>query len=382
MKSFLIPALLAASVSLLAIPDVEAQPSKKGGSAPAGAADTTGTEGPAITLTDLKPGTAVRVKFHNEWVDGKVVEASESGSSIRVQIGGNKEYFEPEKVWGTLEQRDNTAAGGYLDPGTRSGFEAFKAAVIEAERLKKSGASADELYEAVEKAEQILTQDYGKAGRHPRIGPFLARYWAMATVKVDRLAAAAVAEADKAVEKADYNYFAGFTYSTWGRAEEALNEYKAFQTTPNAETARLDQVLADARTKIDADWAKIKEMALAAARVPKEVYKGADARALKAKVTAAWKKNFPKRPILKLVISTQWDHERTWKTNASSAGGYWYDYTTIYMDLVVKKDATTATAYPVGITYKDGNKKTMVVSATDEGYGNYRPFDLLLKNVK
>lgn len=170
------------------------------------------------------------------------------------------------------------------------------------------------------------------------------------------------------------------TYTTLGNAEAALNEYKAFQTTPNAETERLDKVLADARVKIDAAWAKVKELNLAAARMPKEVYKGADAKALKAKVTAAWKKNFPKRPILKLVITSQWEHERTWKTN--TGGGYWYDYTSINMMVVVKKDATTATAYPVGIFFKDGNKKAMVVSATEEGFGTWRSGELLVKNVK
>ncbi len=38
------------------------------------------------------------------------------------------------------------------------------------------------------------------------------------------------------------------------------------------------------------------------------------------------------------------------------------------MDLVVKKDATLATSYPVGVSYQDGNKKKLVFSVSDEGF--------------
>ncbi len=376
MKSIIIPVLLAASVSLLPARHVEAQP-KKGGPPPAAPA-TTGDEGPVVVLKDLKPGTAVRVKWQNNWTDGKVVRVD--GSQVQVQIGGSKDWFTSEKVWGTEEQRDNTAAGGYIDTFVRANFESFKVAVAEAEAVKKSGADAATVRAAVDKAEQILKQDYGKAGRHPRIGPFLVRYWAMATSKVDELAAEVVADAEKAAELNDrQSWFSSSTPNLLSGVQIVLDEYKAFQTTPNAETERLDKVMADATAKIEAARAKVVAGRLESARVPKEIYKGGDAKALKAKVTAEWKKQFPDKPILKLVISTEWDHERTWKTNAG--GGYWYDWTTIYMDLVVKKDATTATVYPVGLFYQDGNKKKMKVSAGDVGFGNYRPFDMLLKNV-
>lgn len=381
MKSFIIPALLAASVSLLLANHADAQPSKKGEAPPAAPAETGVAEGPVVVLKDLTPGTAVRVKYQNEWVDGKVVRVQ--GSQLQVQLGrGNKEWFDSEKLWGTEEQRDNTAAGGYIDTFVRANFEKFKVAVAEAEAVKKSGADAQTVRAAVEKAEQILKADYGKAARHPRIGPFLVRYWAMATSKVDELAAEAVAEAEKAAASSGTSYFTNPTRVALSRAEAVRNEYTAFQTTPNAETERLDKVLADAAATIDAARTRFMAKVLEAARVPPEIYKGSDAKALKAKVTAEWKKQHPDKPILKLVISTQWDHERTWKTNNSSAGGYWYDWTTIYMDLAVKKDATTATVYPVGLSFPDGNKKKMVVSASDLGYGNYSPFDMLLKNVK
>jgi hypothetical protein len=82
------------------------------------------------------------------------------------------------------------------------------------------------------------------------------------------------------------------------------------------------------------------------------------------------------------VISTDWVRDRQWKPNNSAAGGYWYDWTSITMDIAVKKDATTATVYPVGISFQDGNRKKLVIGVSDRGYGNYVPYDMLLKNVK
>ena len=381
MNRSIVFAMLVASVSLMPVRHTAAEQPKKGApAATAGTSATSADQGPVVVLSALKPGVAVRVKAHNVWTDGKVVQVS--GSQIQVQIGGNKDWFEAEKVWGTDEARDNEAAGGYLQPNVREAFERFKVVVDKLEAAKQGGADAQTLADAIDEAEQVRTAEFGAAQRHPRVGPVLARYWAVATVRCDQRAASAVAEAEHAVETSDFNYFVGFTYGAWSRAEAWLTEYKTFQTTANAETARLEQVLADARQKIDAARATLAQAALAATRVPKETYKGADKKALKAKITALWKAAHRDRPILKLVISTDWDQVRTWNTNASAAGGYWYDWTSLVIALVVKKDATLATIYPVGVSYQDGNKKKLIFSVTDQGFHNYSPYDMLLKNVK
>lgn len=381
MKRLILSALVATS-SLVVLPRaVTADGAKKGATATAAtAAAASSPATPAIALADLKPGMAVRVKWHNEWVDGTVVQGG--ATQIQVQIGGDKDWFMAEKVWGTEEQQDNAAAGGYLDPTTRANFEEFKLAVGALEAVKQRGGDAAALRAALDAARGVLERDYGKAGQHPRVGPYLARYWAVATSQIDALVAEAVAEAQRAADAEDINFFAGHFYGRLDRAQAVLDQYKAFQTTANAETARLDKLFVDAKQQMDAAHAKAKLAALAAARVPKETYKGADARKLKAKVTAEWKKQFPDRPILKLVISTDWVRDRRWETNASAAGGYWYDWTSITMDLVVKKDATTATVYPVGVSYEKTNKKKWVIGVSDKGYGNYVPYEVLLKNVK
>lgn len=378
MNRFVILALLSASVLHVQLASAE-QPAK-GVPVPTVAPNAGGAyDGPLVVLSALKPGDAVRVKWNNEWIDGKVVAPGEN--QIQVQIGGNKEYFVTEKVWGTLEARDNQAAGGYLDPTTRANFELFKVAVDALEAAQRTGDPAT-VEEAREEAESILTRDYGKAGQHPRVGPTLARYWAVVTRKCDELAAEIVADAEKAVATDDYNYFSSGVDSKLSRAAQVLTDYKQFQTTPNAETARLEKVLADAQQKLDAAMAASAEAFLKNARVPKEVYTGADKKKLKAMVTAAWKKAHPDLPFIKLVISTNWVRDRQWRTNVSAAGGYWYDWSSLAMDLVAKKDATTATVYPVGVSYKDGDKKHLIVGVDVEGFGNYRAFDMLLKNVK
>jgi hypothetical protein len=377
MKRLLVSTLLASSC-LLALPHLAMADGKKGGAPSAGGGSTAAT--PPLKLSDLKAGQAVRVKWHNEWVDGTFIEMVGS-SQIRVQIGGSKDSFMAEKVWGTEEQQDNEAAGGYLDPTTRERFTEFKAAVEKLEAAKKSGDAAA-VDAAIEEADGILKQDYGKAGQHPRVGPYLARYWAIATVKIDQMVAFAVAEAKKAGDAGDVNQFAGGYYGRLDRAQAVFDEYKAFQTTPNAETERLDKLFADAKVQIEASKTKAEEASIAEARLPKETYKGKDAKALKAKITAEWKKQFPTRPILKLLIVTDWVRDRRWMTNASSAGGYWYDWSSITMYLVVKKDATKATVYSVGASFQQENKKKLVYSATDKGFGTSSSFDMLLKNVK
>ena len=380
MNRFVIPALLIASLCQSSVRRAAAEQPTKGAPVPITApAAASAYDGPLVVLSKLKPGDAVRVKYDNEWVDGKVVDGGET--QIMVQIGGNRQSFFAEKVWGTLEARDNQAAGGYLDPTTRANFELFKVAVDKLEAAQRSG-DANALEDARDDAEQTLTRDYGKAGQHPRVGPTLARYWAIATKKCDELAATIVAEAEQAVATDDYNYFATGVDGKLSRAEQVLTDYKQFQTTPNAETARLEKVLADAQQRMEAAMAASAEAFLAKARVPKEVYTGADKKKLKAKVTAAWKKAHPDLPFIKLSISTNWVHTREWRTNVSNNGGYWYDWTVLAMDLVAKKDATTATVYPVGVSYQDGNKKNLIIGVDVHGFGNYRAFDMLLKNVK
>lgn len=373
MKRFLISSVLGATGLYLATTTALAD---KGAPAKGGTTTTAAPATKTIKLSDLKPGAKVRVKYRNEWVDGTVVEGGTN--QIRVQIGGDKESFMAEKVWGTEEQQDNEAAGGYLDPEIRSQFEKFKEAVANLESVKQSGGDVNA---AIEEAAEILRARYGKAGQHPRVGPYLARFWAVATSRIDAMAAVAAEEAEKAAEKGDTNFFAGYLYARLDRAKEVLAEYRAFQTEANAETERLDKVIETAKQRIDAAHAKAKEAGIAAARLPKEVYKGADKKSLKAKVTAEWKKQFPNRPILKLIVITDWVRDRSWKTNASSAGGYWYDWTSISMNLVVKKDANTATVYPVGVSYEKNDKKKLVMGVSEKGFGNLVPFDMLLKNV-
>ena len=235
MNRLIIPALLAASVLLSARP-VPAQPAKgaptpakgaptpaKGAPTPGGGASASAYEGRVVVVSELKPGDAVRVKWQNEWTDGTVVEVV-SDSQVRVQIGGNRESFMAEKVWGTQEARDNEAAGGYLDPTTRENFELFKVAVDKLEAAQRSG-DAEALKDAREAAESILERDYGKAGQHPRVGPTLVRYWAIATRKCDELAAAIVANAEKAVATNDYNYFADGTVGMLSRAEQVEQDF-------------------------------------------------------------------------------------------------------------------------------------------------------------
>jgi hypothetical protein len=377
MKHLFVSTVLAASC-LYVLPHAALADGGKKGAPTTGGGST--ASAPAIKLSELKPGQAVRVKWRNQWVDGKVVQGGES--QIQVQIGGSKDWFMAEKVWGTEEQQDAEAAGGYLDPRVSELFGMFKDAVVKLESVKRSGGDAAAVQAAIEAADEILKRDYGKAGQHPRVGPYLARYWAIATVQIDAMVAEAVAAAKKAGDAGDINQFAGHYYGRLDRAKAVYDEYRAFQTTPNDETARLDKLFEDAKQQIEAAKAKAEEAAIAAARLPKETYKGKDAKALKAKVTAEWKKQFPDRKILKLIIVSDWVRDRRWLKNASAAGGYWYDWSAITMYLVTKKDETRATVYPVGVSYEQENKKKLVVSATDKGFNTYAVSDMLLKNVK
>jgi hypothetical protein len=332
---------------------------------------------------DLKVGDSVKV-WHNgngqfAWMPGVIKDIKDG--KFQIWYGGSRYnlwWFEAKAIQGTQEQIAATEEAK-IDPFMRQAFERFEAAVAEVEALQKTSPKPADLRKAIDNANQAMTADYARALRHPKVKPVQERYWAFATKEVDFLLADAMTTTQQAEAKGDINFARSHDY-VLKRAQEVVDAYKAFRPEGDAETQRLDAAMATAKQKLDAAGARIQVAYVASAKVPSETYGGADKAKLKALVTAAWKKKNPNLPILKVVATSPWKRDRYW--NTSSGRAYWHDHSSILLDIVAKKDATTATVYPVGVTYDNGDPRTMEAYAGTSGFGNYVPFDVLLKNVK
>lgn len=161
----------------------------------------------------------------------------------------------------------------------------------------------------------------------------------------------------------------------------AIHEYGAFRDSGASmeDREKIGTELERLRKEILAGPEKVKK-AILNQPAPKDVYKGKDKDAIKAKIKAAWKDREPGEEIIAIKFDKEnWERKKTknWVENGSY---YQYvDVSTLTVRVIVKKDAETATIYGIYVQ-KDNDNPGKGIEVGRKG--TFAPQDILLANVK
>ena len=174
-------------------------------------------------------------------------------------------------------------------------------------------------------------------------------------------------------------FFSGGIPQRFGWIEDKVVLYEAFDP---AAGAAFKQKIEDMKVHVKKSGESLREVIIAANKLPADGFKGADRDEVIKYATDAWKKREPKAEILAVVIPSEaWKHELIWRYSNSS----WYkiDRSKLQVQLAVKHDDKMAIIRPINL-WKDHLKGDSVNAFPfhEEGW-ELQPSDyMLLENLK
>ena len=186
-------------------------------------------------------------------------------------------------------------------------------------------------------------EDIRKARNDPKARVEIHLVWLAAATKM-------------AVGEKDMQYLYGLVDS-WSELATDMKEYMAAQGESDPEVIRLRAATNAVRVMMVNEYNDLK-MAEWRQPMPADVYRGADKAELLAKVKQAWATNYPEDKVLAI----RFDHPAWIRKNTrewvSSGTSYWrtVDVSVLEVQVIVKKDAETATIHPMYLQKDNQNK--------------------------
>ncbi len=183
----------------------------------------------------------------------------------------------------------------------------------------------------------------------------------------------------QAVEEQKPLFFTGGIPQRFGWVETKVVLCEAFDPAAGADFKKKIEAM---KVHVQKSGESLREVIIAANKLPEEGYKGEDRAEVVKMATDAWKKEQPDAEILAVRIpSAAWKHELIWRNQTGS----WYkiDRSKLQVHLAVKYDDTLAVIRPINL-WKDHMKGNSVNAFPfhDKAF-ELQPQDfMLLANVK
>lgn len=150
----------------------------------------------------------------------------------------------------------------------------------------------------------------------------------------------------------------------------------------HSDYTRLQQLIAESKAQVEAHHSTFQNASLSGTPMPPDAYKGADKAKLKQAVLAEWKKLYPQDKVLGVRFHmATWQRKQEKEWNGAIKQWQFYDNSVLAVSVLVQKNASVATIFPVFLNINHKKGPNVVVGAETKGDG-YVHKDMLLKNVK